>query len=176
MLRYCSALPAYPWVMYGNISYSTSRDDPAYSISAIISKDIFDFLRLHGDGWVLSGAVTVRLNHQHQQVALWYLLHHKHPDTQHMHWKSLKMYIQTNAQRTKSARAAPMSTICIMDSKITVLGKKLLRTFHIITYRIAIKKIYTYIFRLACSWLGCNGWRKWSKNFEIHEPCPAMEL
>lgn len=28
-----------------------------------IGKDIFDFLGLHGDGWVLSGAVTVRLYH-----------------------------------------------------------------------------------------------------------------
>lgn len=46
-----------------------------------ISEDIFDFLGLHGDRWVLSAAVTVGLNHQHQQVALWDLMNHEHPET-----------------------------------------------------------------------------------------------
>lgn len=45
------------------------------------SKDIFDLLGLHGDGWELFGAVAVSLHHQHQQVAVWNLLHHKHPET-----------------------------------------------------------------------------------------------
>lgn len=45
------------------------------------SKDISDFSGLQGERPVLSGAVAVGLNHKHQKVALWYLLHHKHPET-----------------------------------------------------------------------------------------------
>lgn len=68
-------------------------------------KDIFDFLGLQGDWWVLSGTVTVGLNHQHQEVAVWYLLHHKHPTTtptwshyykcahRHKRWKTFYLFI-----------------------------------------------------------------------------------
>lgn len=70
---------------WGDIMF---RDEPAYTK---ISKDISDFLGVHGDRWMLSGAVTVCLYHQHQQVAVWYLLHYKHPETMEKKLKELKI-------------------------------------------------------------------------------------
>lgn len=77
------------------------RDEPAYSMNTEISKDIFDFLGLHGDWWILSGAVTVCLYHQHQQIALWYLLHYKHPETHNgIQMESVKTCTPIKTQKT----------------------------------------------------------------------------
>lgn len=56
------------------------------SRQAKLSKDIFDLLGLHCDRRELFGAVAVCLYHQHQQVAVRNLLHHKHPEKPNKHF------------------------------------------------------------------------------------------
>lgn len=63
-------------------------------------KDILDLHGLQGDGGELFGAVTVSLNHQHQKVAFWYLLHYKHPGKKNANYDTSS---QTNTTQKKTS-------------------------------------------------------------------------
>lgn len=85
--------------IYFPCSRFLTMNQHAQWIPKYLNKDIFDFLWFHGERSVLSGAVTVRLNHQHQKVAVWYLLHHKHPEAVKHGEVSVKMSTQKQKHR-----------------------------------------------------------------------------